>query len=111
MRSIALRLYPVVQHSYLSDAIGAGQGQGTKVPVRGIAGAGPEAEAAVTAQGGVLVHANDLEMGAAGSSTGNIVRCMQYNQVGLVLWRRVAESFDVAVLWRLLQVDVQLQAK
>ena len=44
------------------------------VPVRGTAGADPDAEAAVAAYGGVLVHANDLEYGPTGTSTGNIVR-------------------------------------
>ena len=44
------------------------------MPVRGTAGADPDAQAAVTAHGGVLVHANDLEYGAAGTSTGKIVR-------------------------------------
>ena len=42
--------------------------------MKGTAGADPDAEAAVAAHGGVLVHANDLEVGAAGTSTGNIVR-------------------------------------
>ena len=30
----------------------------------------------MAAHGGVLIHANDLEVGAAGTSTGNIVRCV-----------------------------------
>ena len=46
------------------------------MPVKGVAGADPDAESAVAAHGGVLIHANDLEVGAAGSSTGNIVRCV-----------------------------------
>ena len=43
--------------------------------MRGTAGTDPDAEAAVAAHGGVLIHANDLEVGAAGTSTGNLVRC------------------------------------
>ncbi len=54
----------------------SGHENGAKVPVKGVAGADPDAESAVAAHGGVLIHANDLEVGAAGSSTGNIVRCV-----------------------------------
>ncbi len=52
----------------------SGQQNDARVPVKGVAGADPDAESAVAAHGGVLIHANDLEMGAAGTSTGNIVR-------------------------------------